>query len=209
VFFAFLTCVLSSVTTVPSIGSQAPKFESTALVGGSFKTIKLEDYVGKWLVLFFYPLDFTFVCPTEIVAFSDAAVKFREINAEVVGASVDSHFSHLAWTQQERCKGGIGKIDIPLIADLDKSLSRDYGALLGSTGHTLRATYIIDNKGIVRHLSFNDAPVGRNVEEYLRLVQAFQHSDAHGEVCPASWTPGKATIIPTPEEKLTFFEKNG
>lgn len=164
VVLACLFALVVAQTTVPSIGSPAPDFSVTALVGDKFETVSLSDYKGKWVVLFFYPLDFTFVCPTEIISFSDAAKRFREIGAEVIGASVDSHFTHLAWTQQERKVGGLGKIDIPLLADLDKSVSKAYGALLGSTGHTLRATYIIDDEGILRHLSFNDAPVGRNVE---------------------------------------------
>jgi len=191
----------------PHPGLPAPDFFVSALVGQNFKEIALRDYKGKWLVLFFYPLDFTFVCPTEIIAFSDAAVEFRKNNCEVVGASVDSNFVHLAWTNTPRNKGGLGPLDIPLIGDLDKKVSTAYGALYKDTGFTLRATYLIDPAGIVRHVSLNDPPVGRNVAEVLRLLQAFQFTDAHGEVCPANWQKGSATIKPTPTEKMEYFEK--
>jgi len=156
-------------------------------------------------VLFFYPLDFTFVCPTEIISFSNAAETLRGLGAEVIGASVDSEYTHLAFTKTPVAEGGIGKVDIPLLADVNKTVSTAYGALLGSTGHTLRATYIIDGNQNLRHLSFNDAPVGRNVDEVIRLVQGFQFNDKHGEVCPAAWKPGSRTIKPDPTQKLEYF----
>lgn len=133
-------------------------------------------------MLFFYPLDFTFVCPTEICDFSDRAEEFRKIGCEVVAASIDSKFSHLAWMLTPRNKGGLGKMNIPIIADLTKSIGRDYGVMLEEAGHTARGTFIIDGKGILRHMSVNDPPAGRNVDEYLRLVQAYQYVDKHGEV---------------------------
>ena len=150
-------------------------FEADAWFNG-FKKVKLADYKGKYVVLFFYPLDFTFVCPTEIVQFSDRAGEFRSIECEIIGASVDSKFTHMEYTKKDRKKGGLGNMDIPLISDITKSISRTYGALIeegGDTGVTLRATYIIDRNGIIRHMSFNDLPVGRNVDEILRLVKAY------------------------------------
>ena len=167
--------------------------------------------IGKYVVLFFWPLDFTFVCPTEIVQYSDAAKRFREIGAEVIGASIDSHFTHMEYTKKDRKKGGLGKMDIPMIADISKEISKKYGCLIedgDDAGIAFRATYIIDDKGIVRHISISDLPVGRNVEETLRLVQAFQYSDKYGEVCPASWTPGAATMKPSDEAQLAAFWEN-
>ena len=187
------------------IQQPAPQFKKTALMqDGSFKEISLADYKGKYVVLFFYPLDFTFVCPTEILAFSEKAAEFRKLGAEVIGASVDSHFTHLAWTQTPRKEGGLGAVDIPLISDLDKSLSRDYGVLL-EPGMALRGLFIIDDKQVLRQITINDLPVGRNVDEVLRLVQAFQYTDKHGEVCPAGWQQGKATIKPNPKDSKEYF----
>eukprot|EP01128_Nolandella_sp_AFSM9_P011946 TRINITY_DN8830_c0_g1_i1.p2 TRINITY_DN8830_c0_g1~~TRINITY_DN8830_c0_g1_i1.p2 ORF type:complete len:219 (-),score=82.97 TRINITY_DN8830_c0_g1_i1:180-773(-) len=194
-------------TVVPSIGQPAPEFTATAVVGSEFKEIKLSDYKGKYVVLFFYPLAFTFVCPTEIIAFSDAAAEFAKHDTVVLGASIDSQFTNLAWTELERKKGGLGAINIPLISDLKKELATQYGAMLFGEGHSLRATYIIDREGNLRHLSFNDPPVGRNVDEVLRLVKGYQFNDVNGEVCPAGWTEGKATIKDDPVGKLDYFSK--
>jgi len=194
---------------VPRIGSEAPDFKAKALKPDkTFADISLSDYLGKWVVLFFYPLDFTFVCPTEIIAFSDAAEKFRQIDVEVIGASVDSHHTHLAWVNTPRKHGGIGHVNIPLIADLTKDVSYRYGALYQDTGHTLRALYIIDPTGILRHITMNAPPVGRNVEEVERLVKAFQHTDLHGEVCPIGWKTGDRTIIPDHDKALEYFKKS-
>jgi len=201
---------MSSILTTSSmaqINKPAPEFKAEAVMpDGKFSTISLSDYRGKWVVLFFYPLDFTFVCPTEIIAFSEMAEKFKAINCEVIGASVDSVFTHLAWIETPRNKGGLGKMNIPLIADLTHKIGEDYGCLLES-GHHCRATYIIDPEGVVRHLSLNDPPVGRNVDEYLRLVEGYQYVAAHGEVCPANWKKGAKTIKPDPKEKLAFFDE--
>jgi len=191
------------------VGQLAPNFESVAVVNNEVKKIKLSDYKGKWIVLFFYPLDFTFVCPTEITAFSDRSHEFREIGAELIGASVDSHFSHLAWVNTPRTEGGLGKIEIPLIGDINKELAKKYGALYGETGFTLRALYIIDPHGKIRHITMNDPPVGRSVDEVLRTLKAFQFTDKHGEVCPVDWKPGSDTIIPDPKKKKKYFEKKG
>jgi len=183
----------------------APNFEAQAVVDGEFKNVKLSDYKGKYLVFFFYPLDFTFVCPTEIIAFSDRADEFKAMGCEVLACSVDSHFSHLAWTETPRNKGGLGTMKIPILSDLTKQVSRDYGVLLEDAGISLRGLFIIDDKGILRQITVNDLPVGRSVDETLRLVQAFQFTDKHGEVCPAGWTPGADTIKPSDAQE--YFSK--
>lgn len=143
------------------------------------------------LLFFFFS---TFVCPTEILAFSERIEEFRKINTEVVACSVDSHFTHLAWINTPRKEGGLGKINIPLLSDLTHSIAKDYGVYLEDLGHTLRGLFIIDEKGILRQITMNDLPVGRSVDETLRLVQAFQYTDNHGEVCPAGWKPGQDTV---------------
>ncbi|XP_064174160.1 thioredoxin-dependent peroxide reductase, mitochondrial [Anguilla rostrata] len=197
----------SSARWAPVVTQHAPHFKGTAVHHGEFKEISLDDFKGKYLVLFFYPLDFTFVCPTEIISFSDKASEFHDVNCEVVGVSVDSHFTHLAWINTPRKNGGLGHINIPLLADLNKQVSRDYGVLLEGPGIALRGLFIIDPSGVVKHMSVNDLPVGRCVEETLRLVKAFQFVETHGEVCPASWTPDSPTIKPTPEGSKEYFEK--
>ncbi|XP_042290045.1 thioredoxin-dependent peroxide reductase, mitochondrial [Thunnus maccoyii] len=197
----------SSSRWSPAVTQPAPAFKATAVHNGEFKELSLADFKGKYLVLFFYPLDFTFVCPTEIISFSDKASEFHDINCEVVGVSVDSHFTHLAWTNTPRKAGGLGNIHIPLLSDLNKQISRDYGVLLEGPGIALRGLFIIDPNGVVKHMSVNDLPVGRCVEETLRLVRAFQFVETHGEVCPASWTPESPTIKPTPEGSKEYFEK--
>ncbi|KAL6086051.1 hypothetical protein STEG23_009178 [Scotinomys teguina] len=185
----------SSSLHTPAVTQHAPYFKGTAVVNGEFKELSLEDFKGKYLVLFFYPLDFTFVCPTEIVAFSDKANEFHDVNCEVVAVSVDSHFSHLAWINTPRKNGGLGHMNITLLSDLTKQIARDYGVLLEGSGIALRGLFIIDPNGIIKHLSVNDLPVGRSVEETLRLVKAFQFVETHGEVCPANWTPESPTAI--------------
>ncbi|XP_020501787.1 thioredoxin-dependent peroxide reductase, mitochondrial [Labrus bergylta] len=190
-----------------AVTQPAPAFKATAVSHGEFKDLSLADFKGKYLVLFFYPLDFTFVCPTEIISFSDKASEFHDVNCEVVGVSVDSHFTHLAWINTPRKTGGLGNIHIPLLSDLNKQISRDYGVLLEGPGIALRGLFIIDPNGVVKHMSVNDLPVGRCVEETLRLVKAFQFVETHGEVCPASWTPKSPTIKPTPEGSKEYFEK--
>ncbi|RWS11544.1 Peroxiredoxin 1-like protein [Dinothrombium tinctorium] len=195
-----------NVVVCPLIGKPAPDFSGIAVVDGAFKNIKLSDYAGKYVILFFYPLDFTFVCPTEIIAFSDRAAEFRSINCELIACSTDSHFSHLAWTNVKRKEGGLGQMNIPLLADKSGRISRDYG-VLREDGITFRGLFIIDDKGILRQITINDLPVGRSVDETLRLVQAFQYTDKHGEVCPANWRPGKETMVPTPDQSKKYFEK--
>ncbi|CAF1284880.1 unnamed protein product [Adineta ricciae] len=190
------------------ISKPAPSFEGIAVINGEFKEVSLNDFKNKYLVLLFYPLDFTFVCPTEIIAFSDRLQEFKNINTEIVAISVDSQFTHLAWINTPREQGGLGKIQIPLLSDLTHQISKDYGVYLQDVGHALRGLFIIDGRAILRQITMNDLPVGRSVDETLRLLQAFQYTDKHGEVCPAGWRPGADTIIPNPEEKLKYFSKN-
>ncbi|XP_035895052.1 peroxiredoxin-2 [Anopheles stephensi] len=199
------------VLSVAQVQHPAPSFKGTAVVNNDFREIKLEDYKGKYLVLFFYPLDFTFVCPTEIIAFSDRIKEFKELNTEVVGVSVDSHFSHLAWINTPRKAGGLGNLEYPLLADLTKQISADYGVLLKNDGISLRGLFIIDPNGVVRQITINDLPVGRSVDETLRLIKAFQFVEKHGEVCPANWEPktNAATIKPNPKDSREYFEKHG
>ncbi|KAJ3027826.1 UNVERIFIED_CONTAM: Peroxiredoxin-2 [Siphonaria sp. JEL0065] len=187
----------------------APQFSAPAVVDNAFATVSLDDYKGKWLVLFFYPLDFTFVCPTEIVEFSERAAEFKKLGAEVVGVSVDSKHSHLAWINQPRKSGGLGQMNIPLVSDITKQISSDYGVLIeqgGDIGLSLRGTFIIDPKQTVRHITINDLGVGRSIDETLRLVEAFQFNDANGEVCPAGWKKGAKSMIADPKLSKEYFK---
>ena len=193
---------------MPIVTNPAPDFEAEAVVDGDFKTIKLSDYRGKWVYLFFYPLDFTFVCPTEIIAFSEAAKQFEAINTQILGCSIDSKFVHLQWIKTPRAEGGLGGINFPLISDINKDISRAYDVLVDA-GVALRGSFIIDPNGIVRHAGVNDLPVGRSVKEALRLIKAFQFTDEHGEVCPADWEEGGDTIVPDPEKSKEYFSKHG
>ena len=184
----------------------APNFKAQAVMpDNSFKELTLSDFQGKYVLLFFYPLDFTFVCPTEIIAFSEKIEEFKKRNVEVLGASIDSHFSHLAWRKTPRSEGGIGEIQYPLIADMTKSISKDYGVLIPEGGIALRGLFLIDRDGIVRHQLVNDLPLGRSVEEAIRLVDALQFFEKNGEVCPANWQPGERTIKPNPKDSREYF----
>ncbi|MCS6897128.1 MAG: peroxiredoxin [Nitrospira sp.] len=171
----------------------APDFSAEAVVDNEFRTVKLSDFRGKYVVLFFYPLDFTFVCPTEIIAFSDRIDEFTKRGAVVLGCSVDSKYSHRAWINTPRAEGGLGGLRYPLISDLTKQISRDYGVLLDD-GVALRGTFLIDKNGILRHSLINDLPLGRNIDEAVRMIDALQFFEQHGEVCPANWKPGAMTI---------------
>ncbi|VUC34027.1 unnamed protein product [Clonostachys rosea] len=185
----------------------APAFKATTVfTAGEFKDISLSDYLGQWVVLLFYPMDFTFVCPTEIIQYNDALARFRAINTSVLAISTDSHFSHFAWQQQPRKQGGLGPdLELPLVADPSHSISRSYGVLIEEEGIALRGLFIIDPKGILRQITINDLPVGRNVEETIRLIDAFQFTDEHGEVCPAGWMKGSQTMKPDPKGSLEYF----
>lgn len=183
----------------------APDFKADAVMNdGSFKQLSLSDYKGKYVLLFFYPLDFTFVCPTEIIAFSDRAEEFEKLNVQILGVSVDSHFSHLAWRNTPRNDGGLGQINYPLVADLTKEIAKAYDVLLGGKV-ALRGLFLIDKAGVVRHQVVNDLPLGRSVDEALRMVKALQYFEANGEVCPANWKEGARTIKPTVGDSKKFF----
>lgn len=190
------------------VANKAPGFKAEAVLNGEFTQVSLEQYSGQWKVLFFYPLDFTFVCPTEITAYADSAKKFKDLNCQLLAVSTDSKFSHLAWTKQDRKDGGLGNITIPLLADFNKQISRDYGVLIEEAGVALRGLFIIDDKDIIQHATINNLPVGRNVEETLRLLEAFQFTAKHGEVCPANWSKGKQTMKATPTGSKEWFQKN-
>ncbi|KAF5336179.1 hypothetical protein D9611_006334 [Ephemerocybe angulata] len=184
----------------------APAFKAEAVTAGLFEDVDLAQFLGQWVVLFFYPMDFTFVCPTEILAFNDALPQFKELNTAVLAVSTDSKFSHFAWATQDRKEGGLGpNLTIPLIADRNMKISRDYGVLLEDEGIALRGLFIIDPKGILRQITVNDLPVGRSVDETIRLIKAFQFTEKYGEVCPANWTEGSATIKADPVSKLEYF----
>ncbi|MEQ8849573.1 peroxiredoxin [Botrimarina sp.] len=188
------------------VQKEAPDFTAQAVMpSGEFKEVKLSDYRGKHVLLFFWPLDFTFVCPTEIIAFSDRADEFEKLGVQILGVSIDSHYTHFAWTNTPRDKGGIGKVKYPLIADLSKKIAEQYDVLLEG-GVALRGLFLIDKEGVVRHQVVNDLPLGRSVDEALRMVQALQYFEKNGEVCPANWKEGAATIKPTVDDSKSFFE---
>ncbi|MBM4394613.1 MAG: peroxiredoxin [Deltaproteobacteria bacterium] len=189
------------------VQKQAPDFVADAVTGGEFATVKLSAYKGKWAVLFFYPLDFTFVCPTEITAFNDALDEFHKANAEVIGVSVDSKYTHLAWSNTPRAEGGLGKLRIPLVADISKRIATDYGVLV-EPGIALRGLFIVDPDGKVAYQVVHDLGIGRSVDETLRVLRALQFSREHGEVCPANWTPGRDTMKGDPVGAKAYFSKH-
>ena len=173
----------------------------------SFDTLSLSQYRGQYVLLFFYPLDFTFVCPSEIIAFDKSLKQFEEKNTAVIGVSVDSHFTHLAWKNTPRDQGGIGQVQFPLVADLGKKIAADYGVLFNDE-IALRGLFIIDKEGIVRHALVNDLPLGRSVEEALRVLDALQFTEEYGEVCPANWHKGEEAMKPTSEGVAEYLAKN-
>jgi peroxiredoxin (alkyl hydroperoxide reductase subunit C) len=188
------------------VGKPAPQFIAEGVLAGDIsKTFNLADYRGEWVVLFFYPLDFTFVCPTEILAFSDRLAEFRKLGAEVIGVSIDSKFCHLAWTEKKREEGGISGLAYPLVADVTKKIARDYEVLDEAAGVALRGLFIIDPQGVVQHATINNLGVGRSVDETLRVLQAFQYVAEHGEVCPAGWKPGEKTMKAGWSESKEYF----
>ncbi|MCD6218610.1 peroxiredoxin [bacterium] len=190
------------------VTKEAPDFVAQAVMpDNTIQELKLSDYRGRHVVLFFYPLDFTFVCPSEIIAFDKALSKFKERNCEVIGVSVDSEYSHFAWKNTSHNEGGIGNIQFPLVADLTKKISESYGILLNDSV-ALRGLFLIDREGIVRHAVINDIPLGRNVEETLRMVDALQFFEEHGEVCPANWKPGEDAMKPTADGVAEYLEKH-
>ncbi len=188
------------------VGRQAPDFTATAVVKGEFKeNFKLSDYRGKYVLLFFYPLDFTFVCPTELHAFQEQLDTFRKMDCEVIGCSIDSHFSHHAWLSTPKAKGGIEGVTYPLVSDINKTIARDYDVLISTSGIALRGAFLIDKTGIVRHQTVNDLPLGRNVDEFVRLLEALQFTESHGEVCPANWKKGAEGMKTTQKGLHAYF----
>lgn len=183
------------------VGKKAPDFKAPAVMGNNeiVDDFTFSDYIkGSYALLFFYPLDFTFVCPSEILAFDHRMAKFEERNVKVVAVSVDSHFTHLAWKNTPVNQGGLGNVKFPMVADLTKQISRDYDVLLDA-GISYRGSFLIDKDGVVRHQVVNDLPLGRNVDEALRMVDALQFTEEHGEVCPAGWEKGKPGMDASPD----------
>jgi len=202
-------CPSYSLSAV-SVGSKAPTFNKVTAVmpDGSFKEVSLEDYLGKkYVFLFFYPLDFTFVCPSEIIAFSKKISEFESRDVQVLGCSVDSHFTHYAWRNTEPKDGGIGQISYPLLSDLDKSIASMYGILLPG-GMSLRGNFLIDKNGVLQHALVNNLSLGRDVDETLRIVDALQFTEKHGEVCPANWSKGKSGMKPDAAGVASYLKEN-
>lgn len=182
------------------VGKQAPDFKAKAVVDGHIADdFSLVRFRGKYVIFFFYPLDFTFVCPTELHAFQDILEEFERRDAQVVGCSVDSYYSHLAWLNTPRNKGGIQGVDYPLVSDLTRRISADYDVLIPQEGIAYRGLFLIDREGVVRHQVINDLPLGRSVEETVRILDALIYFERHGEVCPANWQAGKKSMKPTRE----------
>jgi peroxiredoxin 2/4 len=191
------------------VTKEAPDFVAQAVMpDNTFAEVKLSSYRGQYVVLFFYPLDFTFVCPSEIVAFDKALPKFKERKVQVLGCSVDSQYTHWAWKNTPRNQGGIGNVQYPIVSDLTKKIARDYGVLLEDGGVALRGLFLIDKAGVVRHALINDLPLGRSVDEALRMVDALQFFEEHGEVCPANWHAGEEAMKPSAEGVAAYLAKH-
>ncbi|KAK4875839.1 hypothetical protein RN001_012261 [Aquatica leii] len=199
-------CSTVTRNNTPRVQGLAPNFKGIAVINDAFKEISLDSFDKKYVVLVFYPLDFTFVCPTELIAFNEKYQKFQELNTEVIGISIDSHFTHLGWMNTKRSAGGLGKLKFPLLSDINKIIAKSYNVLLENEGIALRGLFIIDPKRIIRHMSINDLPIGRSVDESLRLIEAIQFFESHGEVCPANWKKGSKTIKPDPKGSKEYFQ---
>ena len=189
------------------VGKAAPDFTATAVKEDQIlENFTLSQFKGQYVVLFFYPLDFTFVCPTELHAFSQALEKNKKRNVQLIGVSIDSHFSHLAWLSTPKSKGGIQGVSYPIVSDLNKTISRDYDVLVDGQGIAYRGLFLLDQDHVVRHQVVNDLPLGRNVSETLRMVDALQFTEKHGEVCPANWNIGDKSMIPNQKGLENFFQ---
>lgn len=186
------------------VGQQAPNFKAKCVFEKDIKDIELKDYQGKYVLLFFYPLDFTFVCPTELHAFQEKLNEFKQNNCEVLGCSVDSPFSHLAWLNTPKQQGGIKGITYGLVSDLGGGIAKDYD-VLNPEGVAYRGLFLLDREGVVRHQLVNDLPLGRSVDEALRVLQALQHTEEYGEVCPANWNKNAKAIQPTAESVSEYL----
>ncbi len=192
------------------VGKQAPDFKAKAVTGNRIvENFSLLHLRGKYVIFFFYPLDFTFVCPTELHAFQDKLSDFEQRNTQVVGCSVDSAYTHLAWLNTPKNKGGIQGVEYPLVADLNKTISRDYDVLIPHEGIAYRGLFLIDREGIIRHQVVNDLPLGRSVDEALRILDALTYFEKHGEVCPANWQQGKKSMKTTQEGLEQYFATHG
>lgn len=188
------------------VGKKAPDFKATAVIGNTITNdFTLSQYEGKYVVLFFYPLDFTFVCPTELHAFQEALPEFEKRNTQIIACSVDSAHSHFAWLSTPKQKGGIEGISYPIVSDINKTICKEYGVLIPQEGIALRGLFLIDTEGRVRHQTVNDLPLGRSVAEVLRMVDALQHFEHHGEVCPANWMKGSKTMKPNQESLKAYY----
>lgn len=205
------------------VGKKAPSFSATAVKDSEFiENFNLEQFIGKkYVVLFFYPMDFTFVCPTELHAFQEKLAEFEKRDVQLVGCSVDSHFSHFAWLNQERNQGGIKGVEYPIVSDFSKTISTNYGVLASEEDYdengnlvcvgdpvSYRGLFLIDKQGIVRHLLINDLPLGRNVDEALRMVDSLRHFEEFGEVCPANWSQGKDAMKGTHESVSDYLSNH-
>ena len=192
------------------VGKQAPEFTATAvLADGSMKDhFSLSDYSGKYVVLFFYPLDFTFVCPTELIAFSKRIKEFEDRGVQVIGCSIDSQFTHAAWRNTPVDEGGIGAVAYPLVADVKHQICQAYDVEFEAAGVAFRGSFLIDKEGTVRHQVVNDLPLGRNVDEMLRMIDALQFTENYGEVCPAGWNKGDDGMKPDADGVASYLEDN-
>jgi peroxiredoxin 2/4 len=188
------------------VGQKAPQFQAKAVIKDKIiEDFSLSDYTGQYVVFFFYPLDFTFVCPTELHAFQDKLKEFEKRGAQIVGCSVDSCFSHLAWLGTPKAKGGIQGVSYPLVSDLQKNIARAFHVLKEEDGIAYRGLFLIDKHGVIRHQLVNDLPLGRSVDEALRLIDALTFYEKHGEVCPADWREGSRAMKPTGEGLVEYF----
>jgi len=187
------------------IGKKAPSFSCEAVVNKQIKKVTLDDFDGKYKIIFFYPLDFTFVCPTEIRAFQQMLPEFEKRNVQVLGVSVDSPYSHLAWLKMPATKGGIEGVEYPLLSDINKTMAKAYGVLDAQQGVALRGVFVLDKDNCVQSMVVNNLSLGRNIEEFVRLIDALQFVEKHGQVCPANWSAGKKAMTPTSDGLEDFF----
>ncbi len=191
------------------VGKEAPDFTATAVMAdGSINgEFRLSDYEGKYVVLFFYPLDFTFVCPTELIAFSNRIAEFEAKGVQVIGCSIDSQFTHIAWRNTPINEGGIGEVKYPLVADVKHDICRAYDVEFDAAGVAFRGSFLIDQNGVVRHQVVNDLPLGRNIDEMLRMIDALQFHEKHGEVCPAGWNQGDKGMVPDGQGVASYLSE--
>lgn len=188
------------------VGKKAPEFKAKAVAKDKIFDLSLSDYIGKYVIFFFYPLDFTFVCPTELHAFQEKLKEFEKKHAQVIGCSVDSCYSHAAWLNTSKMKGGIQGVTYPIVSDIHKTICRDYEVLKEEEGIAYRGLFLIDRSGIVRHQLINDLPLGRSVEEAIRVLDALIFHELHGEVCPANWQSGSKAMKPTDQGLAEYFQ---